>query len=91
MQASIEVRAQRALEQSPFYSFRHLKVKKRGKTFHLTGPVGMYYHKQRAQEAVRKVAPRALIANDIQVMGGHNLAASPTVGEPAVLNTEHCA
>ena len=52
----VQSRAQNALAASPVYALRDLHVAHYGGTLLISGFVGSYYHKQLAQEVVRRLA-----------------------------------
>ena len=51
----IEARARYALAQSPILALRELRVESEADTLLISGRVDSYYHKQLAQEVIRKV------------------------------------
>ena len=60
-------RAQRALDASPIYEIRHLKIEQSDDGLTLRGQVSSFYHKQVAQELIRYVAGDAAVTNSIMV------------------------
>ena len=60
-------RAQNALNLSPIYALRDLKVERVGQQIVISGHVASFYLKQLAQEAVRSVAAGMHVVNSIDV------------------------
>lgn len=52
---SLHARAQKALENSPIYELRELRVEHDNGTLAISGTVSSFYHKQLAQELVRSL------------------------------------
>ena len=59
--------AQAALEKSPLYALRKLKVKQVSDGLLITGRVATFYQKQQAQEIVRAAVRDAHLLNQIEV------------------------
>ena len=60
-------RAQSALEQSPIYLLRKLRVRTVNQSIQLSGRVDTFYHKQLAQELVRSVCDGVPVVNTVSV------------------------
>ncbi|WP_145054984.1 BON domain-containing protein [Lignipirellula cremea] len=60
-------RAQSALEQSPIYLLRQIRVSEVADCLHLAGRVDSFYHKQMAQELVLAVSDGVTVVNTIAV------------------------
>ncbi len=68
--SSVEVtepRAQEALQASPVFALRELRVQQVGQSLLISGRVSSFYHKQLAQEVVRAVAGVCEVVNSIDV------------------------
>jgi hypothetical protein len=63
----LQPRAQEALQASPIYALRDVRVEQTGKQLMLTGRVSSFYHKQMAQELVLALAEDVEIVNTIHV------------------------
>ena len=63
----VQPRAQTALDSSPIYDLRDLRVDRREQTLLISGSVSSFYHKQLAQEAVRSVCDGIEVVNSIRV------------------------
>ena len=63
----MESRAQAALRKSPIYPLRDLKVVLVGRKLAISGRVKTFYQKQLAQEAVRNVAAKLQVVNEVRV------------------------
>jgi len=63
----ISDQAQAALEQSPIYLLRLIRVTPTADVLRLTGRVDTFYHKQMAQEVVRSVADGVQVVNAVRV------------------------
>lgn len=65
----VQPRAQTALESSPIYELRDLRVEHHGDMLLLSGTVSSFYHKQLAQEIVRAVCKDIAVKliNEIEV------------------------
>jgi hypothetical protein len=61
-------RAQQALDTSPVYALRDLRVEQQGACLLISGMVTSFYHKQLAQEVVRAVAEGCEVINSIRVL-----------------------
>jgi len=64
---SQEPLAQEALQASPIFALRDLRVQQVGQSLLLSGRVSSFYHKQLAQEVVRAVAGACELVNAIDV------------------------
>ncbi len=60
-------RAQRALESSPVFGLRALRVQTGDEGLIITGRVSSFYHKQLAQEIVLAIAGAAQVINEVRV------------------------
>jgi hypothetical protein len=65
---TVELRAQVALTNSPFYELRQLLVEQRDGTLLISGCVSSFYYKQLAQEVVRSVCANIEINNTVSVV-----------------------
>jgi len=63
----IQPRAQEALQASPIFALREVRVEQTGESLLLSGRVSSFYHKQLAQEVVRAVANGVEVVNTIDV------------------------
>jgi hypothetical protein len=63
----IQPRAQLALQASPIFALRDVRVDQTGDSLMLSGRVSSFYHKQLAQEIVRAVAEGVEVVNTIDV------------------------
>ena len=63
----VQPRAQTALDSSPIYDLRDLRVDRHEQTLLISGSVSSFYHKQLAQEAVRSVCDGIEVVNSICV------------------------
>jgi hypothetical protein len=59
---------QEALDASPIYALRHLRVEQMGQMLLLSGVVSSFYHKQLAQELVRAVTDGFEVVNMVRVV-----------------------
>ena len=64
----VSPRAQHALDSSPVYALRDLRVEQQGESLLISGLVKSFYHKQLAQEVVRAVAEGCEVVNSIRVL-----------------------
>jgi hypothetical protein len=65
--ATIEKAAKKRLNNTGYRSLRSVRCRFDDGTLTLKGEVPLYYHKQIAQEAIRKVGDFKAIVNDIDV------------------------
>lgn len=65
--AEVRLRAQGALEASPIFALRELRVEDEGEDLRISGKVSTFYHKQLAQEAVLAVARDKRVINTVLV------------------------
>lgn len=63
----VQPRAQQALQASPIYALREVRVEQTGNTLLLSGRVSSFYHKQLAQELVLALAEGVEVVNTIDV------------------------
>lgn len=63
----VQPRAQQALQASPIYALREVRVEQAGTTLLLSGRVSSFYHKQLAQELVLALAEGVEVVNTIDV------------------------
>jgi osmotically-inducible protein OsmY len=63
----VQLHAQGALNASPIYALRGIRVEQTGETIVLSGSVSSFYHKQLAQEAVRQLVSGVEVVNSIRV------------------------
>jgi hypothetical protein len=68
--SDVQLRAQAALTNSPFYDLRELRVEEQGPALVIAGVVSSFYHKQLAQEVVRSVCRDVEVINAIGVDEG---------------------
>ena len=68
LEPSLADRVDQAIQTSPYVNARMLRFETDGKRVVLRGSVTSYFHKQMAQEAVRKVAGVEQIENCLEVM-----------------------
>ena len=64
---SVESAAQKELAATGYYPLKALSCRFRDGTLTLQGQVPSYFHKQMAQEAIRRVGSIRAIVNEIQV------------------------
>jgi len=60
--------ARSAIENSPIFALRELSVERSGDRLLISGRVKTFYHKQLAQEAVRKFANGLRVVNNVAVV-----------------------
>jgi len=63
----VQTRAQFALNSSPFYELRELKIEPIRDALLISGSVSSFYYKQLAQEVVRSVCNEVDVVNSIRV------------------------
>jgi hypothetical protein len=63
----LQPRAQQALQDSPIYALREVRVKQTGDSLMLCGRVSSFYHKQLAQELILAMAEGLEVVNAIDV------------------------
>lgn len=63
----VEQQAQSALGSSSVYDLRKLRVESSGDSLLIRGAVSSFYHKQLAQELVRRVVREMLVVNTVDV------------------------
>jgi osmotically-inducible protein OsmY len=68
LEPSLADRVDQAIQTSPYVNARMLRFETDGKRVVLQGSVSSYFHKQMAQEAVRKVAGVEQIENRLEVL-----------------------
>ena len=67
MTMEVQDQAQAALQTSPIFALRDLRVERDGSSLLISGRVSSYYYKQLAQEVVRSVAGGLQVVNSIDV------------------------
>ena len=67
MKKDVLTQAQSALAKSPIHALRELRVQLVGESLILSGRVGSFYHKQLAQEVVRRIASDLCVVNAVVV------------------------
>lgn len=70
METGLSDRLITALECNPYLSRKNLRFETNAGKVTLRGVVGSYYHKQMAQEALRRVEGVSHIQNDLEVTWG---------------------
>ena len=68
LEPSLADRVDQAIQTSPYVNARMLRFETDGKRVVLRGSVNSYFHKQMAQEAVRRVAGVEQIENCLEVL-----------------------
>ena len=63
----VQARAQQVLAASPVYALRELDVEQDGDTLQIRGTVSSFYHKQLAQEVIRRAVEGVEVVNSICV------------------------
>jgi hypothetical protein len=63
----VQARAQQVLAASPVYALRELVVEQDGDTLQIRGTVSSFYHKQLAQEVIRRAVEGVEVVNSICV------------------------
>ena len=63
-------RVERAIQDAPHLNRQHLRFEAKEGRVTLKGTVGSYFHKQMAQEAIRRVDGVDVISNELQVAWG---------------------
>lgn len=69
----VQLRAQAALANSPFFELHELQVECRDDAMLISGCVSSFYHKQLAQEVVRSVCMGMKVVNSICVAGDDDI------------------
>jgi osmotically-inducible protein OsmY len=67
MNTRLEDRVEKAIQQAPHLSRQSLRFQAQEGHVTLMGTVGSYFHKQMAQEAIRRVDGVNVISNELQV------------------------
>jgi hypothetical protein len=67
MTTEVADQAQAALQSSPIFALRELRVERNGELLLISGRVSTFYYKQLAQEVVRSVSEGLQVVNTIDV------------------------